>query len=322
MTLTWVVGAGGLLGKNLEATARGRHTTYSGPRIPWHDGPRTRATLGEAVEGFRAAAGGGDWQVLWAAGAGVTGTSAETFTAELSVLRDFLGLLGRSMPTQNGAVFLASSCGGVYGGVQDPPYDEHSPVKPLGDYGAAKLAAEQVVRDFSLETGVVSLVGRISNLYGPGQNIAKPQGLISQICRSHLTGQPAHIWVSLDTLRDYLYAPDCGQMVVDAMDHLRTLRVEGVAEPVTVKVFAAQRAVSIAEILGEMKRVLRQPPKVILASSPAAVQQARDLTVRSVVWPHIDERTFATLPSGISATLADLRRGMQAGAPQLVAGSL
>ena len=53
------------------------------------------------------------------------------------------------------------------------------------------------------------LIGRIANLYGPGQNLAKAQGLVSQLCAAQLERARSSIWVSLDTLRDYLFAPDC-----------------------------------------------------------------------------------------------------------------
>ena len=63
-------------------------------------------------------------------------------------------------------------------------------------------------------------MGRIANLYGPGQGLEKPQGLISQIIRSHLIRTPISIYVPLDTMRDYLFAPDCGELVVDALRRL------------------------------------------------------------------------------------------------------
>jgi len=48
------------------------------------------------------------------------------------------------------------------------------------------------------------MVGRMSNLYGPGQNLKKVQGLISQMCLRVLTRQPLVLYVPLDTIRDYL----------------------------------------------------------------------------------------------------------------------
>lgn len=43
---------------------------------------------------------------------------------------------------------------------------------------------EQAAADFANATGKPVLVGRIAKLYGPRQNLSKPQGLISHICRT------------------------------------------------------------------------------------------------------------------------------------------
>jgi len=74
-----------------------------------------------------------------------------------------------------------------------------------------------LVTEWSQRNEASALIGRIANLYGPGQNISKPQGIISQICRSYLLGYPLSIYVSLDTLRDYIFAPDCAALVADAL---------------------------------------------------------------------------------------------------------
>ena len=146
---------------------------------------------------------------------GVTDSSGQALQLELAALGETLDALAAAPRGSDGAFFFASSAGGVYAGVGAPPYDESSPVRPLGAYGQAKLDAEALVTAWSHRTGTPSLIGRIANLYGPGQNLAKAQGLISQICRSHLTGQPVSIYVSLDTLRDYFFAPDCAGLIVE-----------------------------------------------------------------------------------------------------------
>ena len=212
-----------------------------------------------------------------------------------------------------GAFFFASSAGGVYAGVGTPPYDESSPVRPLAPYGRAKLDAEALVTDWSHRTGTPSLIGRISNLYGPGQNLAKAQGLISQICRSHLTGQPLSIYVSLDTLRDYLFAPDCAGLIVAGLARLR--QEQSARGPsVVTKILASQRAITIGAVLGEMRRIFKSSPRIVLGASSVAAVQARDLSLRSRVWSELDRRALTPFPVGVAATAADLLRRLQAGA--------
>jgi UDP-glucose 4-epimerase len=314
--LTWVIGRGGLLGQSLEAaleSASGSMALWRPPEpiawlAPGAGAPDLRRRVGE----FLRAAGGRPWSVAWCAGAGVTATSASALQQELAALRETLDALAGAPRGSDGAFFFASSAGGVYAGVGAPPYSESSPVHPLGAYGQAKLDAETLVADWSHATGMPSLIGRIANLYGPGQNLAKAQGLISQICRSHLTGQPVSIYVSLDTLRDYFFAPDCAGMIVEGLARLR--QDQSMTKPgVVTKILASQRAITIGAVIGEMRRIFKRSPRVVLGASPVSAMQARDLSLRSRVWPELDRRLLTPLPVGISATAADLQRRLQAG---------
>ena len=241
------------------------------------------------------------------------GTSAQALRLELEALRVTLDTLAAAPRASEGAFFFSSSAGGVYAGVSAPPYDESSPVRPLADYGRAKLDGEAIVTAWSRRTGTPTLIGRIANLYGPGQNLGKAQGLISQICRTHLTGQPLSIYVSLDTLRDYLYAPDCARLIVAGLARLRQDQAATRLSVVT-KVLASQRAITIGAVLGEMGRIFKRSPRIVLGASAVAAVQPKDLSLRSKVWPELDRRSLTPFPVGVANTAADLLRRLQTGA--------
>ena len=319
--LTWVVGRGGLLGQSLEQ-ALGQSGDANFARTPvWRppepiawSGPGGGAMeLGQHARQFLRAAGDHRWTVAWCAGAGVMGTSAQALQLELAALRETLDALAAAPRARDGAFFFASSAGGVYAGVSAPPYDESSPVRPLAAYGRAKLDGEALVTAWSQRTGAPSLIGRIANLYGPGQNLAKAQGLISQICRTHLTGQPLSIYVSLDTLRDYFYAPDCAGLILAGLARLRQDQ-PATQSSVTTKILASQRAITIGAVLGEMGRIFKRPPRIVLGASAASAVQAKDLSLRSRVWPELDRRSLTPFPVGVANTAADLLRRLQDGA--------
>ena len=322
--LTWVIGRGGLLGRSLEAAlAAGGGFAADlwlppGP-VDWSAPGAGAEELREYAGEFLRAAGDRPWSVAWCAGAGVTGTSSEALQLELSALRSTLEALAAASRGRDGAFFFASSAGGVYAGVGAPPYDELSPVGPLAPYGRAKLDAEALVAGWSRGAGIPSLIGRISNLYGPGQNLGKAQGLISQICRSHLTGQPLSIYVSLDTLRDYLFAPDCARLIVAGLARLREGEPAG-RQGVVTKILASQRAITIGAVLGEMRRLFKSPTHIVLGASASSAMQARDLSLRSRVWPELDRAGLTPFPVGVAATSADLLRRLQAGALQSTQG--
>ena len=214
------------MGSALSAElTRRRERLHGAPPVPWATPERSHAVLGRAVAELAQTARdtGTGWRVAWCAGAGVTGTGADTLHDEVATFSVLLDELSRHSDVP-GSLFVASSAGGLYAGSPEPPFTEAHPVVPLSAYGEAKLAQEDLAREFARRTGVPTLVGRIANLYGPGQNLAKAQGLISHLCRAHLTGQPISIYVPLDTVRDYLFVADAAAMVADALDVLDAAR--------------------------------------------------------------------------------------------------
>lgn len=280
--------------------------------IEWSSSDAGRDALRQQAELFLSEVDDEPWSVLWCAGVGVMGTSSQALQRELDALRGTLDVLASAAGGNHGSFFFASSAGGVYAGVDQPPYDESSPVRPLTEYGEAKLNAESLISSWSAQTGTPSLIGRIANLYGPGQNLKKSQGLISQICRSHLIGQPLSIYVPLDTLRDNLYAPDCARLIVAGMNRLREQRWPS-SERCVTKILASQRAITIGALLGEIGRIFKRSSRIVTAQSTSSAFQVSNLNLRSRVWPEIDRGTHTPLPVGIANTAADLLRQLQAG---------
>jgi UDP-glucose 4-epimerase len=82
---------------------------------------------------------------------------------------------------------------------------------------------------------------------------------------------------------------------------------------VRIKVLASQRGVTIAAVLGELRRVLKQPIRVVRGASVTAKYQARDLRLRSVVWPELDRRVQTPLAAGMCTTVNHMIRQLQAG---------
>lgn len=291
-----LVGSGGLLGRQVRRRLGDDVLTVA---VPWGT-PEASAALRSGLD--RLASRGAPWSVLWCAGAGVVATAREDLDTEVRVYAEFLESLAR-IPGP-GRLFLASSAGGVYAGSPDPaPYTEHSRTGALAPYGEAKLEMERLTAGFVERTGARALVGRLANLYGPGQDLSKPQGLVSQLCLAQLSGQPLGVYVALDTLRDYLYVEDAAALVVEGMERLAR---EGPAY--VVKILASGRPASVAAVVGELTRTTRRRPPVVFASSPLMARQVRDLRLRSVVWPEIDAVARTPLPVGLARTRASLRR--------------
>lgn len=296
-----VVGSGGLLGSAVRAELAG-HGEVSSLVVPWGDQP---AAVGALTDAVRELAGrGAPWRLAWCAGAGVTASSHEAIDREVATVGALVDRLSGD-DLSRGTVFLASSAGGVYAGSHGAPFTEESDVAPLSRYGVGKLATEREMARLAGATGARLVVGRLSNLYGPGQDLAKAQGLVSQLCRAQLTGQPVGIYVPLDTVRDYLFVTDAARLVVAGLGRAAAALPAG---GVMTKILASQRSASIAAVLGEVRRVSRRRPVVRLSVSPQALLQARDLRFRSVVWPDLDARALTPMAVGVGATMLDMAR--------------
>ncbi|GAA4408109.1 hypothetical protein GCM10023168_25000 [Fodinibacter luteus] len=309
--LTWVVGAGGLVGRHVVAELADEGHEVMTTSVPWHDEAASVAALTEAVAGFREARRDRSWALAWCAGAGVVATGEDALAAEVRVFRQVMTAVAASVGEgEDGVVFLASSAGGLYAGSRPAPFDEGSDPRPLVAYGRAKLAMEQEVRRLAATTGLRAVLGRLANVYGPGQVLGKPQGLLSQLCLADATGRPLPVFVSMDTIRDYLYAGDAARMVVRTV----ALARDEPTGAVVVKVLASGRPVTVGYLVSEARRVFHRPLRTIPVGG-AGGGQVLDLRLGSRVWPEVDALAATPLAAGLARTSADVRARVVAGGP-------
>ena len=142
---------------------------------------------------------------------------------------------------------------------------------------------------------ISTLVARVSNVYGPGQRLEKQQGLISHLARCSLHDVPVHVYVSLDTVRDYLFADDAGRRLKDGLARLFS---EAPGARIT-KIYASEAEVSIAGVLGIFRQIAERPLRVVFGLHPISSLQPARLQFRSELWlPELSARFDLT--SGIA----------------------
>jgi len=318
-THAWVVGARGLLGSAVvrRIGARDGWQRFVADPLPWSE-PERVAEVAQAIVSdlIGQLAEGDDWCVIWSAGRVITSSSAAEFAQELAQFRSILDGIDRAMQafpgSRDAAVFYASSAGGVYAGSANPPFTEESPPLPISGYGHFKLDAEVALAEFASRTSISSVAGRIANLYGPGQSLDKMQGLISHLARAQLSPAPASVYVSLDTLRDYIYVDDCADLILDCVS--RAISLSGAGTPANVvKNLATGQGVTIASLVAQLRSISKRNANVMLGTSAAAALQAHDLRLASVVWPDLDSRDLTPLAVGMHNTLDEMRALMQRG---------
>lgn len=301
---SWVIGAGGLLGSAVSfELARRMLPQFSAGAVPWGTS-QANGTLRRLLAEFIASGHDENWTIYWCAGAGVTDTDRQSLTREEEVVSGFVAALAKlpSHVLSRGTIAFASSAGGTYGGALGAPYTEKTRPVTLGAYGAAKLRTEDQLKRLANTSGIRVFIARIANLYGAGQNLNKPQGLISRLCFSALTRTPISIYVSLDTKRDYLHVRDGAHLMVDCAARLRTHD-----EATQLKILASGQSTSIATIIGHLRRMSGVNPLIVLGTSAASSLQNPDLRLRSTTWTDLDSGQHVTMPEGIASTMEDMR---------------
>ena len=313
----WIIGASGLLGSAVAKVinARPAWNLAKESGLTWGDADlireQTQSTFRALIS--NASAAGGSWAIFWLAGRVSVSASESLVSAELLEFDAFIDGIRRVLEESHqhvpGTIFFASSAGGVYGGTHHPPFDEFSEARAISPYGDLKLAMEQHLQELQRATSIHLVLGRISNIYGPGQSSTKPQGLISHLARAQLDPQKTvRIIVPLESSREYIFVTDCAAMVLDATE--RALETDAAT---TIKIISSGQATTIAELIGHFSRITRKRVNAATSRSEDTKLHPVDLRLNSTVWPDLDRRTFEPLPSGINATYLDVLKGLQRG---------
>lgn len=304
MKTVWVVGARGLLGRELCRQCAGQGDRLFVPAEPlaWSDREHLLAQVAANVDAFAQRVAATElraWEVYWAAGVGTMSSPAEALALEteaLGVLLDALALDAR-LADGPGAIGFASSAGAIYAGATDEVISEATPVAPTTPYAHAKLRQEDLVRAFAASRpGMHALVARFSTLYGAGQAAGKQQGLLTHIARSVVRNQPIQIYVPFDTIRDYLCATDAATQMVGVV------RDAGQAPQLT-KIVAAEHPTTIAEIVAIFKRLARRQPRIVTSASQRAGLYGRRIQFHSAIPLADHEKPTTSLPVGIAQLL-------------------
>ena len=116
-------------------------------------------------------------------------------------------------------IIFVSSGGTVYGIPQSIPIDESHPTDPICAYGIHKLACEKYLQLFQFTHRVDTIILRVSNVYGPLQEIQRPFGAVEAFMRHAIMGEPITIWGDGSITRDYVHVDDVVASLLKAMSN-------------------------------------------------------------------------------------------------------
>lgn len=103
-------------------------------------------------------------------------------------------------------VFISSAS--VYGVQSVLPIPETALTDPISSHGIHKLTIEKYLQLYRHQHGLDCKILRISNPYGPGQNIAGRQGFVAITIGKILAGTPITISGDGTIIRDFIYIDD------------------------------------------------------------------------------------------------------------------
>ncbi len=293
---TWIIGAGGLFG---SALARASKDPFIGPPIPWLDSQPALQGLQQGLEDFTSQAGD-HWCIAWAAGQATTSSNQAQADLELDLFIRFLRHLNSQPPAGRGTFLLTSSAGGVYAGSGNPPFTSASTPQPLGIYGRLKLAQEQAAGDLLSSVPVATV--RMSNLYGPGQDLNKLQGVISRLALAAITREPITMFVPLDTMRDYIFSDDAAARAL----HWAQTSLDA-QEPRT-RIVASGQPETLGHIIALMNDITRVRIPIASGVHDSATVQTRDLRLTPDTDPMVTRLPLTSLPAGMKRVFLDIRQ--------------
>ncbi|MBC7595563.1 MAG: NAD-dependent epimerase/dehydratase family protein [Kineosporiaceae bacterium] len=293
---TWVIGAGGLIGSAIVQTSGIR--AFESAKIPWAtaDAP---TVLRNELDRFLDWVGNDKWGIVWAAGVGVMHTDQSSLDVEIATFGAFCARTSEAFPPNQGGLYVVSSAGGLYAGSENPPFGVDTQPHPSNAYGRSKLEQERIAVK-ALSSRIPVTIGRLSNVYGPGQNLSKQQGLVTQLGLCSVLNKPATIFAPLSTLRDYIFAADAARAV--AADVCQMARA---CEPsVLQKIVCSGRSTSIAELIAIVEKTTGRTIPVIhsLTDRPYVI----DLRLKGPPHSPVTDMSATPLEVGVSIVFQDL----------------
>jgi len=115
-------------------------------------------------------------------------------------------------------IIYFSSGGTVYGNPMQLPISESHSTHPISSYGIIKLAIENYLFMHQKLYGLIPIVLRLSNPYGPRQGHLGAQGVVGTFLRQIMQNQPIKIWGDGSVIRDYIYIADAVSACLAAID--------------------------------------------------------------------------------------------------------
>ena len=274
-TVTIVVGLG-LLGNAIAKRIAflGEPVDVTGYRdFSWNS---SESILGEIQKAIRTA-DRENMEVIWSAGRSGFSGSNRDMEEEFNLFSNVVDCLHREYGKRF-TLNLLSSAGGVYEDRRNVTDVGH--IAPLRPYGFWKIQQEYFLTD----RGVSNRIYRIASVYGATSSKER-QGLIDVLIRNARSDANTLVYVSPNTLRDYILNTDVARIICEDIIHNN--------RP-TVQILGSGRGTSVSMLINMISRVIRRRVK---ATYVPIKDDSRDILFSREVLPRASRIT--SLEEGI-----------------------
>lgn len=154
--------------------------------------------------------------ILWLVHASVPSTKDDSLVDDFIInVSPIVKFLEKAECLKNLKKFIYLSSGGtVYGNTEYfVPIKENHKKKPISNYGLSKSIAEKYIEYLTNEKLFETVILRPSNVYGPYQNLIKPQGIIGYAFKAVKDSLSLDLYNEGKVIRDFIYVDDLARAV-------------------------------------------------------------------------------------------------------------
>ncbi len=154
--------------------------------------------------------------VIWLVHASIPSTQDESLVDDFMLnISPIIKFLEKSKKLLDLKKFIYFSSGGtIYGDKSEQtPIVESDFKKPISNYGLSKLIAEKYIEKITQGKHFNSIILRPSNVYGPYQNLVKPQGIIGYAFNSIKNNSKLTLYDQGRVIRDFIFVKDAAKAI-------------------------------------------------------------------------------------------------------------
>ena len=215
---------------------------------------------------------------------------------DLPALEKILQALTQLAPAERPHFIFFSSGGAVYGNAPGRPNVETDQCQPIGWYGKAKRAAEELIEGYVASHGLACTLLRISNPYGYPVPKNRLQGIIPHAIRCAAEGQTLTLWGDGHAQKDFLHYTD----FLAALEQVITRRLTGTFN------LSAGESHTVREVIALVEQQMGKKIAITYEAAPTWDVEASQLDNHKITtathW-----RPQVSLAEGIRRSVADYR---------------